>query len=156
TSFTDLKLWNEHSDPNIKYFSGTAVYIKSFEISKEQVSLPARLSIGNIHNVSRVWLNGEDIGILWTKPWFVLLTGLLKEGENELKIEVTNCWANRMIGDAGLPEEQRVVRTNVRLVPDRSTYKLGYQATSATDQLLDSGLEGPVSIEFGAVHNIEL
>jgi hypothetical protein len=68
---------------------------------------------------------------------------------NELKIEVTNCWANRLIGDAGLPENQWTTKTNVRRVPDRSEYKQGHQAFSAKDELMPSGLVGPVHICFG-------
>jgi hypothetical protein len=79
----------------------------------------------------------------------VNLTGVLKEGANELKIEVTNCWANRLIGDAGLPKNKRTTKTNVNLVPDRSEHKREHQAFSAKDELYPSGLVGPVYIEFG-------
>ena len=144
-----LILWNEHPDNEIKYFAGTAIYTKSFELTAEQATHPSRLDLGDIHDIAHIWINGEDLGIIWTKPWTVNLSGFLKEGMNELKIEVTNCWANRLIGDAALPEDKRSVKTNVRLVPDRSEYKRGHQATSADDPLLPSGLSGPVFIEFG-------
>ncbi|MBL7965834.1 MAG: hypothetical protein JNK09_02480 [Prolixibacteraceae bacterium] len=148
TTFEKLILWNEHSNPQIKYFSGTATYSKSVTLTAEQAKLPARLQLGEVHDISRVWVNGKDLGTVWTYPWAVNLSGM-KEGTNELKIEVTNCWANRLIGDAGLPENQWTTKTNVRRVPDRSVYKQGHQAFSAKDELMPSGLIGPVLIEFG-------
>ncbi len=155
-TFKGLTLWNEHSDPAIKYFSGTATYTKSFNLTMEQSSSTVRLQLGEVHDISRVWVNGHDLGIIWTNPWTVNLTGVLKEGANELKIEVTNCWANRLIGDSGLPESKWTTKTNVRRVPDRSEYKHGHQAFSATDELLPSGLSGPVYIEFGEEILVEL
>lgn len=149
TTFKELTLWNEHPDPQIKYFSGTASYSRSFTLTSEQAKLPARLQMGEIHDISRVWVNGKDLGTLWTFPWTVNLAGCLKEGVNELKIEVTNCWANRLIGDAGLPENQWTTKTNVRRVADRSEYPQGHQAFSARDELMPSGLLGPVGICFG-------
>tara|TARA_R110002050_G_scaffold187015_2_gene321406 strand:- start:50911 stop:53928 length:3018 start_codon:yes stop_codon:yes gene_type:complete len=153
-TFEKLILWNEHPEKEIKYFSGTATYIKSFNVTQAQADSPARLKLEKVYNISRVWLNGRDLGILWTSPWIVDLTEYLVEGKNELKIEVTNCWANRLIGDAGLPEIERTVSTNVRLVPDRSEYKRGHQATSATDPLMPSGLAGQVIIDFGQLQTI--
>ena len=38
----------------------------------------------------------------------------LKPGENKLEIEVVKFWPNRIIGDAGLPKEQRFTQTNIR------------------------------------------
>jgi len=150
TSMNKLILWNEHSNPDIKYFSGTASYEKKFTLTAEEAnSAASRLYLGEVHDISEVTVNGKNMGIIWTSPWIVNLSGVLKEGTNELKIEVTNCWANRLIGDAGLPEEKWTTKTNVRRVPDRSEYKRGHQAFSAQDELMPSGLVGPVFIKFG-------
>ena len=148
-TFDNLTLWNENPDPAIKFFSGSADYIKSFDIQKAMVGKPAWLKLGKVHDVCKVWVNGKDLGVVWTSPWETDLTEVLKEGINNIRIEVTNCWANRLIGDAGLPENERTTKTNVRLVPDRSVYKRPFQAFSADDKLMSSGLIGPISIEFG-------
>ncbi len=147
--------WDEHPDPDIKYFSGTATYSKTFTLDASQAQKPAWLQLGLVHDICQVRINGKDLGVVWTTPWEVDLTGILKEGTNELQIEVTNCWANRLIGDAGLPENKRITRTNVRLVPDREQYRNGYQAFSAKDPLMPSGLVGPVCITFGETREIE-
>lgn len=153
---TDEQLipWNEYNDKNIKYFAGTATYHQTFELNSEQANAKVRLHLENIHDIARVWVNGQDLGILWTRPWKVDLTGACKTGINELRIEVTNCWSNRLIGDAGLPEEERTVSTNVRLVRDRKEYSRGHQATSADDPLMPSGIAGPVYIEFGKLEKV--
>ncbi len=148
-TFEKLKFWNENTDPEIKYFSGTAEYTKSFSLAAKQVASPVRLQLGEVHDIAQVWVNGRDMGIVWTSPWLVDIANVLREGENELKIEITNCWANRLIGDAGLPESKWTTKTNVRRVPGRSEYKEGHQAFSAIDELMPSGLIGPVRIEFG-------
>ena len=156
TNFNKLILWNESNDPVIKYFSGTAVYKLTFELSKEQASNLVRLQLGKVHDIARVFLNGKDLGVIWTAPWRVDLTSLVKEGTNVLEVAVTNCWSNRLIGDANLAPEKRSTNTNVRFVPNRDKYPEVYKAISATDPLMPSGLGGPVSIEFGKSVDIKL
>ncbi len=65
-----------------------------------------------------------------------------------MKIKITNCWANRLIGDAGLKPQERYTKTNVRLVSERADYR-NFEAYADGDSLLPSGLVGPVQIEFG-------
>ena len=52
--------------------------------------------------------NGKALGIVWTAPYAVDCTPALRDGENELVVEVTNTWFNRLAGDTGKPQEQRV------------------------------------------------
>lgn len=77
------------------------------------------------------------------------LTGKLKRGKNRFKIEVTNCWRNRLIGDAGLLGHLCTTHTNVSLVANRSQYKNAFQAYAADDPLAPARLAGPVVLEFG-------
>lgn len=153
--FKDLMLWNDHKDPEIKYFSGNVLYKITFELNRDQIQNTARLKLGQVFDIAQVWINNKDMGIVWTHPWSIELSDVLTEGLNQLEIEVTNCWRNRLIGDAGLPEDKRKTQTNVRLVADRSIYKNSYEAYSADDPLSPSGLLGPVFIEFGKSKLIE-
>lgn len=153
--FENLVEWNKHSDKGIRYFSGTGTYTFHFPLTAEQVSGPCRLRIGKVFNIARVRLNGNDLGVVWTAPWMVDISNSVNPGSNKLEIEVANCWANRLIGDAGLPVTKRFTRTNVRLLPDRGKYR-SYEAWSAKDTLLPSGLIGPVRIEFGKEHKVGL
>jgi len=116
-TFEKLISWTEMPDDGIKYFSGTATYLKSFEVSEAWLKGGSRieLSLGEIRNVAEVTVNGKPLGILWKPPYRVDVTGLLKPGKNELKIDITNLWANRIAGDEKLPREKRVTRITQKL-----------------------------------------
>ena len=112
-----LVSWTEMPDEGIKYFSGTATYLKNFEVSEAWIKgdLRVELSLGELRNVAEVTVNGKPLGILWKPPYKVDVTDLLKPGQNELKIDITNLWANRIAGDEKLPREKRVTRITQKL-----------------------------------------
>jgi len=139
-TFDPLVSWTEVEDDGISYFSGTATYLKRFDVGSELIAEGSRieLSLGRVRNVAEVTLNGRPLGILWKPPFACDVTGLLRASGNELKIEITNLWANRLAGDAKLPREERVTRI-VQRVP------LGGP--------LESGLLGPVELRVAAGPN---
>lgn len=145
--FETLADWTTHADPGIKYFSGTATYRKSLDVTAEQAARRAVLQLGSVAALAQVRLNGKDLGVVWTAPWQVELTGALKAGKNELEIEVTNAWANRLVGDAGLPPEQRITVSNMQFEKGKRTLK-AFQGFASEDALQPSGLVGPVRIEL--------
>lgn len=154
--FKRLIPWNEHAEEGIKYFSGTACYRKSFKLTRSQAGGLCRLQLGEVKHIATVRLNGKPLGIVWTAPWTVDLTGVAKPGKNDLEIDVTNLWVNRLIGDARLPEEKRFTRTNARRLPEnqgRFGYLRGYLPD---DPLVRSGLLGSVRVEFGTVAEVKL
>jgi hypothetical protein len=103
--FTALQDWTTHSDPAIRYFSGTATYYKRFDVPAAAMKA-SELDLGAVNHLARVKLNGKDLGVVWTAPWRAAIpAGLLKEKGNELVIEVTNVWANRLIGDEHQPDD---------------------------------------------------
>ncbi|WP_018627893.1 glycosyl hydrolase [Niabella aurantiaca] len=137
TRFEALQDWSRHPDPGIRYYSGKVVYHKQFTFTGASPAFRSLfMDLGTVKNICRVWLNGADLGIVWTAPWRVEVTGKIKRGKNELRIEVINLWPNRLIGDAALPPEKRKTNTNIVFKKD--------------DPLLSSGLLGPVTlITFG-------
>jgi hypothetical protein len=97
--FDSLSDWTAHAEKGIRYYSGTAVYRKSFDLAAapKQESL---LDLGVVQHLARVRLNDRDLGVVWCAPWQVRVpAGLLKTTGNRLEIAVTNVWANRLIGD---------------------------------------------------------
>ena len=157
TKFNDLIQWNNHPNKGIKYYSGIATYKKVFNLTSEQSKSPGRLQLGKVFIIARVRMNGKDLGVVWTDPWAIDISNSVKSGENELEIEVTNCWVNRLIGDAGLLESKRFARTNIRLLPVKGKLNYGdYKAFSAIDPLRPSGLIGPVWIDFGKQQQVIL
>jgi hypothetical protein len=145
--FDTLVPWDTHTDPAIKYFSGAATYRKTFELTAAQTEHTVRLSLGDVKHIAQVKLNGKDLGVVWTAPWTVELTGAVKPGRNDLEITVVNTWVNRLIGDAGLPPSKRTTKTNVGLQTGKRTFK-AYQGFASEDPLMPSGLLGPVRLEF--------
>jgi hypothetical protein len=131
--FTDLQDWSKNADSTIRYYSGTAVYTQSFnwKYSKQQ---DIWLNLGSVANMAEVYVNGISCGVAWTPPYRVNISKALKPGINQLKIEVTNTWANRIMGDQRLPADKRITWTNAPYRLDKAT-------------LLPAGIFGPVRIE---------
>lgn len=95
--------WKDHADPGVRYFSGTATYHKTFRYAKGTGRV--WLDLGEVQNLAQVTLNGRDLGILWHAPFSVDVTDVLREGDNELEIRVTNL---------GQPDGRRRVRARRR------------------------------------------
>jgi hypothetical protein len=133
--FETLTAWNEHPDPQIRYYSGTAVYSNSFDW-KGKSSEQIYLELDSVYNLASVKINGIDCGTIWTKPYRVDISKALKQGRNTIEIAVTNTWANRIMGDEDFnqePDESKRIWTNAR-------YRLAERV------LVKSGLTGKVSI----------
>lgn len=131
--FKVLKDWSKEVDSLISYYSGTAVYTKSF-INEENKNKEFWLDLGAVANIAEVKVNGISCGTVWTAPYRVDISKALRKGKNEISIAVTNTWANRLIGDQRLPEDKRITKTNA---PFRLQGK----------PLLEAGLLGPVVIQ---------
>lgn len=134
--FDSLVSWPTRPEPGIKYYSGTATYEKTFNLPQSAIGnrqSKIYLDLGSVRELAEVKVNGKSYGIVWCPPWRVDVTAAVKPGENQLQIEVVNFWPNRIIGDASLPEAQRLTRTNIRKL-------------TASTPLEASGLFGPVQL----------
>ena len=136
-AFEKLDDWTARSELGIKYYSGKAVYEKTFDLSQalRQPGQRLRLDLGKVKDVAQVRLNGKDFGVVWTAPWHVEITDVVKPAGNRLEIDVVNLWPNRLIGDAALLPEEHLTKTNAR-------------AHTMDSPLLPSGLLGPVTLQF--------
>ena len=95
------------------------------------------------------------MGVVWCTPWRIDISDFLKEGKNELEIEVANRWINRLLGDRQEPD------ANVRTVKFENGLMGGQEFTTGRytfttkqamgsfnfEEPLKSGLYGPVCIE---------
>lgn len=129
--FDSLQDWSRNADSAIRYYSGTAVYRQSFQW-QQPAGERLWLDLGRVANIARITLNGVDCGVAWTSPYWVEVTKAIEKGNNELTIEVTNTWANRLVGDHFLPENKRITRTT-------APYHLD-------GKLLPAGLLGPIQL----------
>ncbi len=147
--------WTDHADQGVKYFSGTATYRKTFSIPHQPSAINrVFLDLGLVKNLAEVRLNGRDLGILWKPPFRVEVTDALRDGKNELVVQITNLWPNRLIGDEQLPEDREWNGIQLKAWPQwvldgkpsptgRFTFTTWHHWTKA-DELLPSGLLGPV------------
>ena len=134
--FQILEDWSKRTEPEIRYYSGTATYRIDFDLPAGVVPADHRwfLDLGLVKNVAQLRFNGQDLGVLWTAPWQVEITPHLKTSHNHLEITVANSWANRLIGDQRLPVGQRLTVSN-------------FQKLKANSPLAESGLLGPVTLQ---------
>jgi len=153
--FDRLQDWTLRGEEGIKYYSGIAKYEKEFQIPEEfnrESSKEYFINLGEVYDMARVWINGKDMGVVWTDPFQLKITKALKPGINQIVIEVANRWPNRLIGDERLPDDgikdgkwpdwflKKQARTSGRFTFTTANF---YTRDSP---LLLSGLLGPVRI----------
>lgn len=130
----DLKQWKDLDlSPEGKAFSGTATYTTTFNIDKTAAGMEYTLDLGRVDMVASVSLNGIQVGNILAPPYRISLKDLVKQGQNTLSVQITSTWFNRLVFDAGQPEDKR--KTWTINGPDKSS------------ALRASGLMGPVMIQ---------
>jgi len=152
----ELASWTTHSDPGVKYFSGTASYRTTFDLGAPPERL--LLDLGDVQVMAEVVVNGKNLGVLWKPPFRVEVGDAVKQGRNDLELRITNLWPNRMIGDEEFPDDVKWMENAPYPValPDWVTSKVPRDSPRITfstrrtfkkgDPLLASGLLGPVRL----------
>ena len=129
---TELKAWKDLPlSEEGRAFSGTATYKTSIQIDHKN-NRECLLRLGKVEEIAVVKVNREVVDTLWSAPYQTNIAPYLHRGNNIITIEVTSTWFNRLVYDAGLPEEQR------------KTWVIN--GPSAKEPLRPSGLIGPVEI----------
>lgn len=130
--------WTNYQDKGVNYYSGTGTYKKQVSIPKEYFNKNTSilLDLGLVKELAEVVVNGKSAGVLWFPPYVTDITKYVIPGKNDLVIQVTNTWVNRLIGDKNVPENQRICRI---FSPDPKWYNAG-------SKLPSSGLLGPIVI----------
>jgi hypothetical protein len=130
---TELKAWKDLDlSPEAKAFSGTVVYTTAFDADKVTPDMRFTLDLGRVEMIAAVSLNGKPLRTLWAPPYRLDITGAIQQGENTLTVEVTSSWFNRLVYDAGLPENERKTWT--------------IRGPNKDAPLRESGLLGPVTL----------
>jgi hypothetical protein len=119
----------------VRHFSGIATYERTADLPADLFAAERRLvlDLGAVGVVAEVHLNSRRLGVAWKPPYRFDVTGIARPGANRLRVAVANVWANRLIGDRGLPRDQRLTRT---CLADGALPK----------DLVPSGLLGPVRL----------
>lgn len=135
--FEKLTDWSLSSDEKIKFYSGTAIYETTFELSDIPENKDLFINLGEVSEMAKVKINGTDLGGVWIAPYRLNATEQLQKGANKIEIEVVNLWRNQLIKDKKLPKEERYTW---HLVDDIQEDEKPHK----------SGLIGPVTIEIHA------
>lgn len=131
-TFDTLADWTKRSEEGIRFYSGVAIYRKTFSLAPD-AGTALQLDLGEVGVIATVRLNGSELGTLWKKPYVVNISRAARSGANTLEVGVVNTWWNRLVGD-----EQPGA-------PRRWTHAAS-KHWKAGDTLLPSGLIGPVRI----------
>ena len=172
TSFPRLECWTWNVNPEIRYFSGTATYRKRVKCKLENVKLGqggcVMLDLGEVREFAEVTVNGMKFPALWKPPYRVDITDAVRSDLIDLEIRVTNLWPNRLIGDDTLytddckwnesivharrefciAEIPQWVRDGNPSPTGRQTFTT-FRHWTKDDELVPSGLIGPVVVRFG-------
>ncbi|MEN0642029.1 glycosyl hydrolase [Alkalicoccobacillus gibsonii] len=93
TKLTSWTTWGKEWS----YFSGTVQYRIKVELTEEQCVRLNKLDAGALFEIAELWINDIHIGNkLWSPYQFFIPDGVLKEGQNQIALIVTNSKANEM------------------------------------------------------------
>ena len=167
TTFSTLIDFSLSLDDRIKYFSGTVKYLKEYNFSPSQLNGEKRihLDLGELHDIVSLKVNGKSVGVDWHPPYEYDITDLLKSGTNLFELDVTNNWANRLIGDEQAPADFEsgadrgnkgramkafpdwFIKDQPRPSQDRKAFLLWYYHRKDS-KLNPAGMIGPVQLIF--------
>jgi hypothetical protein len=147
--------WTQAAAPEVKYFAGTAKYRRTFALPEGWRTHAQRveLDLGRLWAIGEVAVNGTPLGVVWTPPFRVDCTAALRDGANEIVVDVVGTWHNRLVGEArgAVP---KWTKTHVT----QSQRGLGQEMQSGPWKALDpieAGLFGPVRLIPLAVQAVE-
>ncbi|MDR3110035.1 MAG: hypothetical protein LBU65_10190, partial [Planctomycetaceae bacterium] len=109
---------------------GSVIYTTTFDAGEVKPGSHYEIDLGRVDMIAAVTLNGKPLRTLWTSPYRLDVSDAIQSGTNTLSVEVTSTWFNRLVYDAGQPEEKR------------KTWTIG--APGKDSPLRESGLLGPV------------
>jgi len=89
------------------------------------------LDLGEVFDWATVWVNGREAARLWCKPYACDISPYVKDGQNEVRVEVTSTIRNLLSHEAGLPYAERTTWTT---------------CGPGTGSVSPAGLKGPVRL----------
>lgn len=104
---TELDNLSTNANDSIRYFSGTATYTTTVNLDRAGRDEHMFMAFDNVGTMAKVYINGKYAGGVWTTPYKLDVTDFVKDGRNDVRVEVVNTWVNCIVGDMNLPENQR-------------------------------------------------
>ena len=164
--FATLADWSKSEDEEVRYFSGTATYEMTVTLAERPRDVRrVLLDLGDVKDIAEVFVDGRPVRTLWKPPFVVDVTEAAGARPFRLSVKVTNRWPNRLIGDE---RQHRAVGTwnadnkwkrpvigdlpawltTGGVNPSGASTFATCRLWRADDELLPSGLVGPVRILF--------
>jgi hypothetical protein len=156
-AYPKLRSWTE--DPETRFFSGQAVYERTFPVGETAASFVLEFGDGAVvaervqnqpgmqacldspvREAAVVYLNGRRAGSVWAPPYSLDVTPFVRTGENSIRIVVGNLAINRMAGSPPPDYGPLHARFGRRFDPQ----------DMENLQALPSGLLGPVRLAAAA------
>jgi hypothetical protein len=130
--------WTQQQSAAHRFFAGSGKYRHVVKVSPEWRAKAGRvdLELGRLWAIGEVWVNGISQGIVWAPPFSLDCTSALRDGENEIVVEVVGTWHNRLVGEAR-GELPKRTRTNITTSQRQPWKEL---------EPIPSGLFGPVRL----------
>ena len=78
---------------------GTGIYTTKLKLTKKDLkgAQSWQIDLGDVRESARVYINGKFVGCAWSVPFVLdIKPNILKVGQNDIRIEVTNLPANRI------------------------------------------------------------
>ncbi len=86
--------WTQLPMPDASVYAGTGRYTLTFD-HKEKAE-EWLLNLGGLCESAQVYINGQEVGLVWSLPYIIKVGKYLKPGKNTLEVDVTNLPANRI------------------------------------------------------------
>lgn len=95
--FTDKPMdWTKLKIEDAKVNFATALYSSAIDILHPEDADEWVLDLGDVRESARVFINGEEVGTVWSVPFRINVGKYLKPGINLLEVFVTNLQSNRI------------------------------------------------------------
>ena len=140
-ALTNLVAWKDL--PGVlaegRAFSGTARYATTLRLESVPAT-PLCLDLGVVRDFARVCVNGREVAALWAWPYRCDIQPHLRQGDNDITVEVTSTWFNRLAYDFNQAPSARKTWTiwNISGSPP--------PCLTPNAALRESGLLGPVRL----------
>jgi hypothetical protein len=160
--------FSKSSDKRVKYFTGTATYTTTLKLKKPFLPQDGKvvIDLGEMNDIAILKVNGACVDTLWYPPYRRDITEYVRKGSNSIEVEVTNNWANRLIGDEQVDADFEwgkdrgvnmgramksypawFINNTPRPQPERKCFEVWYYYRKDSP-LQKAGLDGPVKIEL--------
>jgi hypothetical protein len=138
-SIKKVSPWTDLDVPEAKTNMGTALYTKTFDLTKGSES-DWILDLSDVRETARVKVNGTEAGTLWAVPYKLSIGKYLKNGKNTLEIEVTSLPANHIA-------EMDRKGINWRIFKEINLVDINYKKTGYGNwATMPAGLNGDVTL----------